>query len=42
LSDTPPTLNPFKGRAVATEFIASTKPKLARASIRIGRTLVTL
>jgi len=37
LSDTPPTLNPFKGRAVATEFIASTKPKLASAAMRAGK-----
>ena len=41
LSDTPPTLSPFKGSAVATEFITSTKIKLARARIRRGRVFLT-
>jgi hypothetical protein len=37
LSDTPPTLSPFKGKAVATEFITSTKTKLAKAARRAGK-----
>ena len=37
LSDTPPTDSSFKGRAEATTFITSTKPKLARAAMRAGR-----
>lgn len=37
LSDTPPTLSPLKGNAVATEFMTSTKTKLARAARRAGR-----
>jgi hypothetical protein len=37
LSDTPPTLSPFKGRAVATEFMTNTKTKLATAAIRAGK-----
>jgi hypothetical protein len=37
LSDTPPTLSPFRGRAVATEFITSTKTKLASAAMRAGK-----
>ena len=37
LSDTPPTLSPFKGKAVATEFITSTKTKLATAVMRAGK-----
>ncbi len=37
LSDTPPTLSPFKGSAVATEFITSTKTKLASAAMRAGK-----
>jgi hypothetical protein len=37
LSDTPPTDRPLKGRAVATEFITSTKTKLARAAMRAGK-----
>jgi hypothetical protein len=41
LSDTPPTDRPLKGRAVATAFITSTKAKLARVRMRIGRALVT-
>ena len=37
LSDTPPTESPLNGRAVATAFITSTKPKLARAAILAGK-----
>ena len=37
LSDTPPTLSPLKGSAVATEFITSTKTKLANAAMRAGK-----
>ena len=37
LSDTPPTLSPLKGRAVATAFITSTKTKLAKAAMRAGK-----
>jgi hypothetical protein len=37
LSDTPPTLSPLKGRAEATTFITSTKPKLAKAAKRAGK-----
>ena len=41
LSDTPPTLSEFKGKAVATEFITRTKTKLARAAMRAGKEEVT-
>jgi hypothetical protein len=37
LSDTPPTLSSLNGRAVATAFITSTKPKLASAAMRAGK-----
>jgi hypothetical protein len=37
LSDTPPTESPLNGRAVATEFITSTKTKLESAAMRAGR-----